>query len=126
MRGVPALLTRMKAAGVRLAVASSAPRENRVMVLDAFDWWRVFDAVVDAEGLRGKPAPDIFLAAAAMLGTRPEACIAFEDAPNGVRSAAAAGMMGIGVTTNASAGDLRDAGASFTVADFTAVPEGLF
>lgn len=126
MRGAPALLARLKEAGIRLAVASSAPRANRVMVLDAFDWWRVFDAVVDADGLRGKPAPDIFLAAAAQLGTRPEACVAFEDAPNGVRAAVAAGMLVIGVTTNASSDALREAGASFTVADFTALPQGLF
>lgn len=86
----------------------------------------MFDVVVEADGLRGKPAPDIFLTAAATLKVEPRACVAFEDAPNGVRSAVAAEMMVVGVTTNASADALRDAGATFTIADFTALPKGLF
>ncbi|MBQ1974313.1 MAG: HAD family hydrolase, partial [Ruminococcus sp.] len=39
----------------------------------------------------GKPAPDIYLFAANRLGVLPQACLALEDSPNGVRSAAAAG-----------------------------------
>lgn len=124
--GVIDLLDRLKAAGVRLAVASSAPPENRAMVLDGLDLRRRFDLVVEAERLPGKPAPDVFLAAAAGLGLAPEQCVAFEDAVNGVRSAAGAGMLVVGVTTNVPGPVLEDAGARFVIRDFLALPPGLF
>lgn len=124
-RGAAALLDRLRAAGVKLAVASSAPPENRTMVLDGLGWTSRFDAVVASEGLRGKPAPDVFLAAAESLGVLPEACVAFEDAINGVVAAAAAGMVVVGVTTNVGAADLAAAGARFTIADFESLPADL-
>ncbi len=52
-----------------------------------------FDAIVTAaEVTRGKPAPDIFLAAAERLGVAPEDCVALEDSPHGVAAGLAAGM----------------------------------
>ncbi len=119
--GAEALFARLRARGVKLAVASSAPPENRAMVLDGLGWNDTFDVVVASEGLRGKPAPDIFLAAAERLGVEPRACLAFEDAVNGVVAARAAGMMVVGVTTNVPAEALREAGAAETIADFTAL-----
>lgn len=53
-----------------------------------------FDAIVaHGDYAAGKPAPDPFLAAAARLDVEPGLCLALEDSHNGVRSAAAAGMM---------------------------------
>jgi beta-phosphoglucomutase family hydrolase len=124
-RGAPELLDRLRRAGMKLAVASSAPPANRAMVLDGLGWNERFDAVVASEGLRGKPAPDIFLAAADRLGVEPAACIAFEDAANGVQAAAAAGMLVVGVTTNVPAVSLVAAGARFTIADFVTLPAEL-
>ncbi len=49
---------------------------------------------------RGKPAPDVFLAAAGWLGQPPADCLAFEDAPMGVESALAAGLTCVAVTTS--------------------------
>lgn len=121
VRGAPELLTALRARGVKLAVASSAPPENRAMVLDGLGWWSTFDVVVAAEGLPGKPAPDVFLAAASSLGVVPDRCVAFEDAPNGVRAAAAAGMFVIGITTNNDAGTLCAAGASEVAPDFVSL-----
>ena len=46
---------------------------------------------------RGKPHPEPYLLAADRLGVRPEACIAIEDSPTGVRSALAAGCSVVGV-----------------------------
>jgi beta-phosphoglucomutase len=124
-RGAPELLERLHAAGIKLAVASSAPPANRAMVLDGLGWSERFDAVVASEGLRGKPAPDIFLAAAERLGVPAAACVAFEDAANGVQAAAAAGMIVVGVTTNVEASALASAGARFTMADFVTLPAEL-
>ena len=51
-----------------------------------------FDEICSARQVpHGKPAPDIYLFAANRLGVLPQACLALEDSPNGVRSAAAAG-----------------------------------
>jgi len=124
-RGATELLARLRAGGVKLAVASSAPPANRKLVLDGLGWNERFDAVVASEGLRGKPAPDVFLAAAERLGVAPDACIAFEDAENGVLAAAAARMLVVGVTTNVPAGALAAAGARFTIADFVSLPPEL-
>jgi beta-phosphoglucomutase len=124
-RGATELLDRLRAGGMKLAVASSAPPANRQLVLDGLGWNERFDAVVASEGLRGKPAPDVFLSAAERLGVPPEACIAFEDAVNGVQAAASAGMVVVGVTTNVPAQTLVAAGARFTVADFVSLPPEL-
>lgn len=125
LRGAVALLERLRARGVRLALASSAPAENRALVLDGLDWHRMFDVVVDSAELPGKPAPDIFLAAAAQLGCPPSQCIVFEDAENGVRAAKAGGFVCIGLATNVDPDRLRDAGATLTVAHFDALPQDL-
>ncbi|CAN5919425.1 beta-phosphoglucomutase [soil metagenome] len=124
-RGAQALLDRLRAAGIKLAVASSAPPANRSMVIDGLGWNASFDAVVASEGLRGKPAPDVFLAAAERLGVAPADCVAFEDAVNGIQAAAAAGMLVVGVTTNVAAEVLAAAGARFTIADFVTLPPEL-
>ena len=51
------------------------------------------------ECARGKPAPDVFLAAAEGLGIPPEQCVVFEDSPHGVKGAKAAGMRAVAVPT---------------------------
>jgi len=123
LRGAPELLARLRAAGVRLAVASSAPIENRAMVLEGLGWTHTFDAVVASEGLRGKPAPDIFLAAARTLGVLPSECLVFEDAVNGVLSAVAAGMTVVGITTNVPRDELLAAGAVRAFPDFVSLTD---
>jgi beta-phosphoglucomutase-like phosphatase (HAD superfamily) len=60
----------------------------------------------------GKPAPDIFLAAAADLGAPPETCVVVEDSPLGVAAAVAAGMRVVGFP------DPRMDRARFAAADF--------
>ncbi|GAC1338203.1 MAG: beta-phosphoglucomutase family hydrolase [Myxococcales bacterium] len=124
--GLTTLLARLRKAGVRLAVATAAPEGNRALVLDGLALRASFEKVIGAEhAARGKPAPDIFLAAAAALGVDPADCVAFEDAPNGVRAARAAGMQCCALTTAADAATLRAAGADYVVADFTALPAPL-
>ena len=67
---------------------------------------------------RGKPHPDPYLAAAAALGVRPEACLVIEDAPAGVAAARAAGMTVWAVTTTHAAAELD---ADLVLADVAAV-----
>ena len=81
-----------------LAVASSAPKSLIDAVLDASGLRPAFAAAVSSEEVaRGKPAPDVYLEAAARLGVPPAACTAVEDSSNGLRSAAAAGLAVIAV-----------------------------
>ncbi|HEX8822543.1 MAG TPA: HAD family phosphatase [Archangium sp.] len=126
LRGARELLSRLSGAGVRLAVASAAPRANRAFVLDGLALRPLFSHVVGAEDVtRGKPAPDLFLAAARALAVEPTSCVVFEDAVNGVLAARAAGMLAVGVTTLTPAEVLREAGAHWVIDDFATLPEAL-
>ena len=82
----------------RQAVASSAPRLNVEVVVRALGLAAHFGALVAAEDVEhGKPAPDVFLAAARRLGVPPARCVVVEDAPAGIEAARRAGMASIGV-----------------------------
>jgi HAD superfamily hydrolase (TIGR01509 family) len=118
--GLLPLLDSLRSRGVKLAVASAAPLANRDFVLDGLSLRSRFDAIVGPEhARRGKPAPDIFLAAAEKLGVAPVECIVFEDAPKGVQAAVAAGMQCAALTTTSSEAALRAAGARWVAKDFT-------
>jgi beta-phosphoglucomutase family hydrolase len=126
IRGAGDFIARLKAAKVRLAVATAAPPDNRNFVLDGLNIRNTFERVVGAEDVtRGKPAPDMFLAAAKLLGIEPSACVVFEDAINGILAARAAGMTAVGITSTTPAELLRQAGAHWTAPDFTALPAEL-
>jgi HAD superfamily hydrolase (TIGR01509 family) len=76
-----------------LGLASSANRPVIDAVLEAAGLAPFFAATVSSEEVeRGKPAPDVYLAAARALGVDPSAVVAIEDSANGIRSAAGAGM----------------------------------
>jgi HAD superfamily hydrolase (TIGR01509 family) len=76
-----------------LAVASSSNRPLIDLVLELSGLGSFFAATVSSEEVaRGKPAPDVYLEAAAKLGADPTRCAAVEDSENGMRSAKAAGM----------------------------------
>jgi HAD superfamily hydrolase (TIGR01509 family) len=81
-----------------LALASSANRPIIDLVLDRAGLHGCFRATVASEEVaRGKPAPDVYLEAAARLGVAPAACAAVEGSANGLRAAAAAGMRVVAV-----------------------------
>ncbi len=85
--------------GFRQALASSAPRLNIEVILRALGMENAFEAIAAGEDvLRGKPDPEVFLAAAGRLGVEPGRCIVIEDAVGGVQGAGAAGMKCVAVT----------------------------
>ncbi|MFF4474498.1 HAD family hydrolase [Streptomyces sp. NPDC001599] len=99
--GAVGVLEKLAADGVAYCVASSGSHErirmgHRKAGLDRwFDDERIFST---QDVGRGKPAPDLFLHAAARMGVAPERCVVVEDSPLGVRAAVAAGMDVYGFT----------------------------
>ncbi|MHC0052618.1 HAD-IA family hydrolase [Actibacterium sp. D379-3] len=94
--GVAALIAAARAAGLKLAVATTTNRPN-VEALTRACWGlpadRVFDAIAAGDEVRAKkPAPDVFRLALDLLGLPADACIAFEDSLNGLKSAQGAGL----------------------------------
>ena len=103
-RGAPLLpgaagwLDRLRLAGWRQALATSAPRANIDATLEPLGLRDHFDAIVSADDVgRGKPDPLVFLTAAERLGLKPADCVVVEDAPAGLEGARRAGMASIGV-----------------------------
>ncbi len=102
--GVERLLTEARAAGLRLAIATTTSPPNVIALLqhslaeDGEHWFEVI-AAGDVVAKK-KPAPDIYLHALHALGADPAECLAFEDSENGVRSARGAGIVTL-VTENA-------------------------
>jgi beta-phosphoglucomutase len=108
--GLLPLLRELKGRGFKVAVGTSAPRENIELVLGVLGITEEMDAVVGgADVARGKPAPDTFLLAAERCGVPPERCLVIEDAPAGLAAARAAGMRCIGVTGTSPREALSDA-----------------
>jgi HAD superfamily hydrolase (TIGR01509 family) len=93
-----ATLHDLRGRGVPVAVASSSPRERLERTLRRAGLADCFDAsVAGDEVAHGKPAPDLFLAAARAVGALPQACVVVEDSAPGVEAGLAAGMAVLGV-----------------------------
>ena len=100
MPGVLALLDALDEAGIPCAVASNSERVWVDRVLDITGLTSRFRVLATADEVaRPKPAPDVYLLAAARLGVAPEHCVAFEDSPRGLQAAHAAGMFTVAVPT---------------------------
>lgn len=121
--GSLALLEQLRAAGTPIGVVSSSKNAEEVLAVAGIrDFFPVVvDGVVSArEGLRSKPAPDMFAAGARLLGVDPARSAAVEDAHSGVASAAAAGFgLIVGVDRGAGAQALRELGATLVVDDLS-------
>ncbi len=119
--GVPELISDLRTAGVRLAVATTGRRAWVAPLLARLFDTDLFSAVVcgdDVEHL--KPAPDLFLRALTKLGMRAADSLAIEDSPNGLASARAAGLACIVVPSVYNrAAEFR--GAAAVVNEFTAL-----
>ena len=94
----------------RLAVASGSPHPVIDLILSIQDIRRFFPVVVSVTDVgRSKPAPDVFLRAAELLGLAPGRCCVIEDAATGVESARSAGMEVIAITNSLPAAQLSRA-----------------
>jgi HAD superfamily hydrolase (TIGR01509 family) len=120
---------RVRAMGIKTAVVTSSRNCDAVLkaagIDDLFEV-RVDGRAIEDEGLRGKPAPDSFLRAAARLGVRPERAVVVEDAIAGVQSGRA-GRFGlvIGVDRHGDGDALRANGADLVVGDLDELVPGL-
>lgn len=91
--GAESLLVYLREKGIRTAVVTATDSERTGRYLEKAGLDGFFSCVVCASMVeKGKPAPDIYLYACDKLGEKPEDCLAVEDSPNGVRSAADAGL----------------------------------
>ncbi len=91
--GAGDVLALLKTLGVPMAVATSTRTARAQAMLGEVGLLSFFAAVIGGDAVsNGKPAPDIFIEAAGRLDVAAVHCVAFEDSPNGVRAAVAAGM----------------------------------
>jgi beta-phosphoglucomutase family hydrolase len=115
------LLDHLAERGTKVAVVTSS--RNATAVLEAADLGPRFDVVVDGnvaaeKGLRGKPSPDTFVAAADELGVSVQRAVVFEDALSGVEAGYAGGFgLVVGVDRGVGAQRLTESGADVVVAD---------
>ncbi|MDY0011764.1 MAG: HAD family phosphatase [Rhodocyclaceae bacterium] len=90
--GVRELFATLEARGIPMAVATSTRRSRALPKLAGVGLLERLQGVVAGDQVaQGKPAPDIYLAAARLLGTPPAACLVLEDSNTGVRGGLAAG-----------------------------------
>jgi beta-phosphoglucomutase len=94
--GARELLVEIRAAGLKLAVGSAS--KNAAQVIDRLGLRSLLDAVSDGYSVeRPKPAPDLFLHAAAQLDLSPPDCVVVEDAAAGIEAARAGGFHSVGL-----------------------------
>lgn len=92
--GVRIALSYLKENGYKTAVGTSTSRNSAMHHFEQTGLKDYFDAFACGDEIkRSKPEPDVFLLAAERLGVSPECCMVMEDSPNGIKAAAAAGMM---------------------------------
>ena len=104
-------LQQLSDAGIPCVVGSSTHRINIETSLEIIHLREYFADIVSAEDVtHGKPAPDVFLKAAAKIHRDPNVCVVFEDAHVGIQAARNAGMKVVGVATTNPLADLGEAG----------------
>jgi HAD superfamily hydrolase (TIGR01509 family) len=120
LKGLAALLDFADADRIARAVVTNAPRANAELMLATLGLTeRLPLLVIGGELPRSKPDPLPYATALQLTGADAACSIAFEDSLSGIRSAAAAGLLVVGLTTGLDAATLVEAGAAIGVADFT-------
>lgn len=117
--GLRSFIEKAVVEGAKLGVVTNAPRANAEHVLAALGLSDYFACIVAVEDVQApKPNPEPYFVGMRRLGLSAERCVAFEDSPSGVKSAAAAGLCVVGLLTGHTEQQLTDAGAVLVVSDF--------
>jgi beta-phosphoglucomutase len=120
--GIVPLLYDLRGRGYRLGLVTGSARSVVDESLAPTGATALFDAIVTGDEVtRGKPDPEPYRTAADRLGIDPAECLVIENAPLGLRSAAAAGMDRVALETTLPAGHLSAAGAGWVFADVRAL-----
>lgn len=94
--GIQELLDFLKEKGIKTSIATSSPLDRTKEYLSKVGLVDAFDELVSGHMVpHGKPAPDIYLYAAAKLGLKPEECLVIEDSPTGLLAGMRAGAVPI-------------------------------
>lgn len=119
--GLTNLIHSIKTKGLTLAIATTAPLENREFFFTYLKLPKTLFAVIvgDEEVKHGKPHPEIYLKTAKKLGIKSNTCLVFEDSASGVKSAKTAGMKVVAVATNKMPETLHEA--DYIVNDFSEI-----
>jgi beta-phosphoglucomutase len=100
LRGLRELLEKLTNRGIPCAIGSSAIRKNIDIVLEVTGLKQYFKAICSAEQVQhGKPDPEVYLVASAMINTPLFRTVVIEDAPLGIEAAKRASMHSIAITT---------------------------
>lgn len=109
---------------IRIAVATSATRENADYILSELSINHYFDAVLNSSHIEnGKPHPEIYLKAAEAIRFPPAKCVIFEDSLVGVKAGIESGAKVIGVTSTHSPEEMSSC--NRVIADFTGLSPGM-
>lgn len=101
VHGFMTFLKELKERGVKMAVATSAPRANLDLIGSKLGLESSMDSFMASEDVtHHKPDPEIYLTSAQRIGVSPERCVVFEDSYSGVSAARNAGMKVVGVLTS--------------------------
>ena len=123
--GVADLISGIKSAGLKSAVASSSHPDLIRVLLEAAELAEFFPVYLSGfQVKRGKPEPDIFIETARRLDTGCEKCVVIEDSENGVKAAKKAGMKCIGYS-NPFSGNQDLSAADIIISNFSDI-EALF
>lgn len=96
--GIQELFQKLRSRMIKIAIASVS--RNAQAIIGRLGIEKYIDYIVNVDEIKSsKPAPDIFLKAAEVLGVKPEECVGIEDAEVGIEAIKAAGMLAVGVGT---------------------------
>ena len=131
INGLEIFLAALKGAGIKIAMGTSATKEDIDFVFDHITIRDYFDIIINSTMVtKPKPDPQVYLKAAKKLDIPPARCVVFEDSLAGIKSGNSAGMKVVGITTGHTAAELQpvnlviDDYAGLTVQKITALFEG--
>ena len=123
--GLVELLEKLKNKRIPMAVASSSDSETIRIILNKSGLMQYFQYTVSSSEVgKSKPAPDVFLHAAKLVGVQPQNCIVIEDSKNGIKAAKSAGMFCIAYS-GANSGEQERSQADWQANHFSEIEQKL-